>query len=164
MVEPQRYAFRPVTRDDLALIKAWRATPHVRAWWDAWAGDAAEAVADPKVTRWIVSLGARPIGFMQDYSVHGWDQHHFAHLPEGSRGIDQYLGAADMLGQGHGTGFIRQRVQALFADGVPVVATDPHPDNARAIAVYEKVGFRVAGPVEETPWGRILPMVARCSV
>ncbi len=66
-----------------------------------------------------------------------------------------------MIGIGHGSAFIRDRIQALFDGGAPVVATDPHPDNARAIAVYKKLGFEPSGPAEQTGWGLILPMLAR---
>jgi aminoglycoside 6'-N-acetyltransferase len=57
-----------------------------------------------------------------------------------------------------GTAFIAERVLALFAEGAPAVGTDPHPDNARAIAAYRKVGFAVVGGPEETEWGRVVRM------
>lgn len=95
---------------------------------------------------------------MQDTSVHGWPEHHCADLPPGSRGIDQHIGEADMIGKGHGTGFISACVRQLFADGTSVVATDPHPDNTRAISVYTRLGFQAFGAPLETEWGRILPM------
>lgn len=66
-----------------------------------------------------------------------------------------------MLGRGHGTAFIRQRIQELFEDGAPVVATDPHPENERAIAVYKKLGFVPIGPAIHTKWGLVLPMIAK---
>lgn len=56
---------------------------------------------------------------------------------------------------------MRQRMQDLFQNGAPVLATDPQPMNKRAIAVYKKLGFIVAGSVRETEWGTILPMAAR---
>ena len=65
-----------------------------------------------------------------------------------------------MVGRGHGTAFIRQRVQELFIGGAPVVAADPHPRNERAIFVYQKLGFTPTGPAQETRWGFILPMIA----
>ncbi|XWR09917.1 hypothetical protein RWE88_15445 [Sinorhizobium meliloti] len=40
---------------------------------------------------------------MQAYTVHGWDDHHFAHLAKGSQGIDQYIGHPEMVGVGHGS-------------------------------------------------------------
>ncbi len=52
-------------------------------------------------------------------------------------------------------------MRALFDAGVPVIATDPHPANERAIAVYKKLGFEPFGSPLETQWGLILPMLAR---
>ncbi|MFO6465760.1 GNAT family N-acetyltransferase [Jannaschia sp. KMU-145] len=161
MIQAPVYTFRPATMDDIDLLAGWRAAPHVREWWGADDPYGAAQLADPRVARWIVSVGTHPFAYMQDYAVHGWDDHHFAHLPEGSRGIDQYIGDPALLGVGHGKRFIAARVRTLFVGGAPVVATDPHPENARAIAVYRKVGFAVSGPPEETAWGPILPMLAR---
>ena len=161
MTVPGGYAFRPVTEADLGLIAGWLAEPHVRAWWGEDAAYDADDLADRRVARRIVSLAGRPFAYMQDYAVHGWPDHHFAALPAGSRGIDQFIGPPDMLGLGHGPAFVADRLRALFAEGAPVVATDPHPDNARAIAAYRRCGFAASGPPVETRWGRVLPMIAR---
>lgn len=155
------YGFREATLDDLDLLREWQSRPHVREWWGSDEPYDAADLADPRVARWIVSLAERPFAFIQDYTVHGWDNHHFADLPKGARGIDQYIGVPDLVGVGHGSAFIRARMQALFEDGAPVIATDPHPDNARAIAVYEKLGFVPSGPIQQTQWGLILPMLAK---
>lgn len=161
MTVPDAYNFRRVTLSDLALLKAWQSNQHVLEWWGAAEPYGEADLGDLRVTRCIVSLGNRPFAFMQDYTVHGWADHHFAGLPEGSRGIDLYIGDAEMTGLGHGSAFIRQRMQGLFQDGAPVIATDPHPMNNRAIAVYKKLGFIVVGSVRETEWGTILPMAAK---
>lgn len=161
MMTAKTYDFRRVTMDDLELLQMWQAHPHVRAWWDADEPYDREALSDPRVSRWIVSTHERPFAFMQDYTVHGWEDHHFAKLPKGSRGIDQFIGDLGMVGVGHGSAFIGARVQRLFDEGAPVIATDPHPDNKRAIAVYRKLGFESFGPPQETQWGLILPMQAR---
>ena len=154
------YRFRKATLHDLPLLRAWQSNPHVLDWWDDDEPYDEADLTDPRAAHWIVSHGSRPFAFMQDYSVHGWPDHHFGHLPKGSRGIDQYIGEPDMIGHGHGSAFIAARMQALFDEGAPVIATDPHPDNARAIAVYTKLGFAPIGPAEETEWGLILPMTA----
>ncbi|MEM9269271.1 MAG: GNAT family N-acetyltransferase [Pseudomonadota bacterium] len=155
------YQFRHVVREDLPLLAQWRSEDHVRRWW----GDdelLTEAdLKDQNVVRWIVSLESKPFAYLQDYLVHAWVAHPFAYLPKDARGMDQFIGDADFLGLGHGPGFMRQRIHQLFQSGTPVVATDPHPENARAIAAYRKVGFEVDGPVQETQWGTILPMVCK---
>ncbi len=158
---PHQYSFRKATLNDLDLLMAWQSTPHVREWWDVDAPYDEAALADARVRRWIVSTLGRPFAFIQDYTVHGWQDHHFARLPKGSRGIDQYIGDPEMIGVGHGSAFISARMQAIFDEQAPVIATDPHPDNKRAIAVYEKLGFEPFGPPRETRWGLILPMTAR---
>jgi aminoglycoside 6'-N-acetyltransferase len=159
MIAASQYSFRRATLDDLALLEAWQSSPHVREWWDSDEPYDKEDLADPRVARWIVSISERPFAFMQDYVVHGWEDHHFSSLPKGSRGIDQYIGDPDMVGVGHGSAFIGTRMQILFDEGAPVIATDPHPNNERAIAVYKKLGFEPSGPPQETEWGLIMPML-----
>lgn len=154
------YHFRKAAVEDLALLADWQANPHVRAWWDQGRPYNAQDLSDPRVARWIVETGGAPFAFMQDYTVHGWADHHFAGLPKGARGIDQFIGPAEMVGVGYGSAMIAARMRAVFAQGAPVIATDPHPDNARAIAVYSKLGFAPSGPPQDTQWGLILPMVA----
>lgn len=156
------YEFRRVTPADLPMIRLWLQTPAVREWWIDADGHPADPIVeddlvDPHVAMWIVSWRGRPFAFMQDYNPHAWDGHHFAHLPPGSRGIDQFIGEPGMIGSGHGSGFIRARVDALFAAGVPAVGTDPHPANVRAIRAYEKAGF-TRREERATDWGYCLLM------
>lgn len=153
-----RYTFENATDADLDLLLEWQSRPHVCEWWDSVEPGDARDFEDKRVSRWIVSSAGRPFAYMQDYTVHGWKDHHFYHLPKGSRGIDQFIGEPDMTGKGHGPAFIAERLKMLFDQGAPVIATDPHPDNTRAIAAYKKAGFEALGPARETPWGLILPM------
>ncbi|HZG09547.1 MAG TPA: GNAT family N-acetyltransferase [Allosphingosinicella sp.] len=155
------YAFRPATLADLPMLERWRQAPAVLRWWGAWAHPQAEFeahLADPAMTLWIVELGGRPFAYAQDYACHAWDPHPFSYLPPGSRGVDQYIGEPDMLGRGHGSAFLRRHCDRLFADGVPAIGTDPHPDNLRAIRAYRKAGFAVASGPIETRWGRAVLM------
>ena len=156
------YRFRPVTSADTPLLRAWRAQPHVRLWWGASEDeDPADVLVERDAAMWIVELDGGAFACAQDYLPHGGDPHHFADLPPGSRGIDQYIGEPDMLDRGHGSAFIRRHVERLFAAGAPVVGTDPHPNNARAIRAYRKAGFVIASDPLETRWGRALLMECR---
>ena len=156
------YSFRPVTRADLSLLREWRSRPHVVRWWGPPdVEDPAETLAEGDVSMWIVEHEERPFAYAQDYVPHDWDDHPFAHLPPGSRGIDQYIGEPDMLDRGHGSAFVRAHVERLFAAGAAVVGTDPHPDNARAIRAYEKAGFVIASDPLDTRWGRAILMECR---
>lgn len=133
--------------------------PHVVAWWGAPEVEAAaEALADPRIALWIVEHDGRPFAYAQDYAPHDWDDHPFAHLPAGARGIDHYIGEPDMLDRGHGSAFIRAHCARLFAAGAPAIGTDPHPDNRRAIRACEKAGFSIASEPLDTRWGRAVLM------
>lgn len=156
------YSFRPMRDADLPMLARWRAMPHVTEWWgDPALEDEEEELDDPRIATWIVEHEGRPFAYAQDYDVHGWPDHPFAHLPPGSRGIDQYIGEPDMLDRGHGSAFVRAHVARLFAGGAPAVGTDPHPDNRRAQRAYEKAGFTLASAPLDTPWGRAVLMECR---
>jgi aminoglycoside 6'-N-acetyltransferase len=156
------YRFRPATLNDLSLLRLWRSYPHMIEWWGPpEEDDIEEAIADPHTSAWIVEYDGRPFAYAQDYDPHAWPGHHFEHLPPGSRGIDQSIGEPDMLDQGHGSAFISQFCDGLFERGVPVIGTDPHPDNARAIRAYEKAGFEIVSEPLDTDWGLCLLMERR---
>lgn len=153
------YDFRLVVEADLPLIARWRDAPHVRKWWgEPTVEDERKKLADRRISMWIVKFDGRPFAFAQDYDVHGWSPHLFSHLPPGSRGIDQFIGEADMLNRGHGSAFVKQHIARLFAKGVPAIGTDPHPSNARARRAYEKAGFAVTSNPVDTLWGRAVLM------
>jgi aminoglycoside 6'-N-acetyltransferase len=153
------YSFRAVTAADLPLLGRWRAMAHVVQWWGPPDVEReAEKLDEPGIEMWIVEHRGRPFAFAQDYDPHGWEPHPFSHLPRSSRGIDQFIGEAEMLDRGHGSAFVRAHVERLFAAGAPAVGTDPHPDNLRARRAYEKAGFTAVGQPIETRWGRAILM------
>jgi aminoglycoside 6'-N-acetyltransferase len=155
------YAFRPAAREDLPLLLRWLRTPEVIRWW----GDPQEQAAllrddldEPAMVMRIVSLAGRPFAYAQDYAVHAWPQPHFAHLPEGARAIDSFIGEAAMIGCGHGSIYLRLLAKRLLAEGAPVVAIDPDRDNFRARCAYAKAGFR-GDTVVETEHGSAILML-----
>jgi aminoglycoside 6'-N-acetyltransferase len=155
------YAFRRMSSADLPLIRRWLATPEVVRWW----GDPSEQYAlvsgdldHPDMDQFIVTLDDRPFGYIQSYPLSTWNQG-FGAQPAATRGIDQFIGEPDMIGCGHGSGFIRQFADALKRKGTPRIVTDPDPANIRAVRAYEKAGFRGERMVD-TPDGRSLLMVS----
>jgi aminoglycoside 6'-N-acetyltransferase len=141
---PVSYAFRPVVRNDLPLLRIWLRTPEVVRWWGDPEQEAALLTADldePRMVMQIVSFEGRPFAYAQHYAVHVWPQPHFSHLPLGARAIDAFIGEEDMIGRGHGSAFLKLLASQLSAEGAPVVAIDPDADNVRARRAYEKAGF-----------------------
>jgi aminoglycoside 6'-N-acetyltransferase len=155
-----RYAFRAMTADDLPMIKRWLAEPHVREWW----GDPAEQyqlvsgdLDEPAMDQYIVSVDGRAFGYLQCYDLTAWNSG-FGKQPTGTRGIDLFIGEADMIAHGHGSAMIRAFADERLTRGVPRMVTDPDPNNLRARRAYENAGFTPVGMVD-TPDGPSLLMV-----
>ena len=64
-----------------------------------------------------------------------------------------------MIGRGHGSAFISQHVDALFAAGAPVVGVDPDPENGRAVRAYAKAGFTPTEVVKDSEGYDVLLML-----
>jgi aminoglycoside 6'-N-acetyltransferase len=151
------YLFRPMVADDLPMVRRWLETAHVREWWtnspeEFTFGD------DPLVDQFIVVKDDHPFAYLQCYDQNSGSDFGLGRHPAGTRGIDQFIGEAGMVGRGHGSAFIRTFTDGLLVAGTPRVITDPNPANARAIRAYEKAGFLRLREVD-TPGGRALLMV-----
>jgi aminoglycoside 6'-N-acetyltransferase len=153
------YEFRAMSAADLPLIRSWLETPEVMRWWGEpdeqyllVSGDLDHADMD----QFVVCVDGRPFGYIQCYALSTWNQG-FGAQPPATRGIDQFIGEPDMIGRGHGSGFIRQFVDGLLRSGTIRVVTDPDPANARAVRAYEKAGFKRDRMVD-TPDGPALLM------
>ena len=154
------YAFRPMTRDNLPMVRRWLQTSEVARWWGQPDEQYALVSGDldhPDMDQFIVAAGDLLFGYIQCYALSAWNQG-FGPQPEATRGIDQFIGEPDMIGCGHGSGFIRQFTDGLLASGIPRIVTDPDPDNTRAVRAYAKAGFQ-SDRVVETPDGPALLMV-----
>jgi aminoglycoside 6'-N-acetyltransferase len=156
-----RYQFQPMTAADLPLVRGWLEQPHVTAWW----GEPDEQfilvsgdISQPAMDQFLVISDGRPFAYLQCYDQSAWPEGGLGEHPAGTRGIDQFIGEADMVSKGHGSAFIRDYIEGLLANGTPRVVTDPDPGNARAIRAYQKAGFAKQGLVD-TPEGVALLMV-----
>jgi aminoglycoside 6'-N-acetyltransferase len=133
--------------------------PHVAKWWDG--TDELELVSGdlshPEMAQFVVACDRQRFAYLQCYNLSAWNTGFGSH-PTGTRGLDQFIGEARMLDRGHGSAFIREFIEQLFAQGIPRVAIDPDPANARAIRAYEKAGFHRSNIVD-TPDGLALLMV-----
>jgi aminoglycoside 6'-N-acetyltransferase len=155
------YQFLPMSVAHLPLVRHWLHASHVGKWW----GDPDEQFAlvrgdldEPAMDQFIVVTDDRPFAYLQCYDPSAWPEGGLGLQPQGTRGIDQFIGKAEMLGQGHGSAFIRSFVDSLLARGAPRVLTDPDPENPRAVRAYEKAGF-CKDRLVDTPDGRALLMV-----
>ena len=155
-----QYIFRPISVADLPLIRRWLALPHVRQWW----GDPQEQYTlvsgdldEPAMDQYIVSSGGKSFAYLQCYDLTAWNSG-FGQHPPGTRGIDLFIGEADMIECGHGSALIRAFADERLRQGAPRMVTDPDPANFRAMRAYEKAGFEKVRMVD-TPDGTALLMV-----
>jgi len=154
------YRFRPMTPGDLPVVRRWLETPEVARWWGLPDEQFVLVSGDldhPDMAQFIVAIDDHPFAYVQCYRLGIWNEGFGAQRP-GTRGIDQFIGEPEMIGQGHGSGFIRHFTDQLLASGLPRIVTDPDPDNGRAIRAYAKAGFQVDRLVD-TPDGVALLMV-----
>jgi len=155
------YQFRPMSAADLPLIRQWLNAPPVTQWWgeaDKQFNLVKDDLGHPAMDQFIVTADDRPLAYLQCYDPMAWPEGGFGRQPDGTRGIDQFIGEVGMIGRGHGSAFIRSFVDSQLAAGTSRVVTDPDPANARAVRAYGKAGFRKDRLVD-TPDGRALLMV-----
>jgi aminoglycoside 6'-N-acetyltransferase len=133
--------FRPLTADDFTLLLEWLSREHVKQWWDD-GDDTLEKVVrnygeqEELLERFILvgsyESGEKPIGYFQYYLN-----------PDGSIGIDQFIGEEEYINRGVGTQAIQMFVEMIKRERKPSsIILDPSPENKRAIRCYEKAGFK----------------------
>jgi aminoglycoside 6'-N-acetyltransferase len=137
---------RLASEDDAELLRGWISDQRVAAHYGGRDRMPAEAeritssFADDEVTRCIVEVDGRPIGYVQFYPV--LDSAEFAlDAARGVWGMDQFIGIPELWGQGIGSRFVRIVALYLKANGAAHVVTDPAVSNLRAVRAYEKAGF-----------------------
>lgn len=141
-----KVTLRPATLQDLPLLRAWDEEPHVLASdpnhdWD-WAHD----LERPETGReyFIAEVDGRPIGVMEICDPATEDSQYWGpDAPPHHRALDIWIGPADALGKGYGTGMMHLALDRCFADpAVEAVLLDPLANNLRAHRFYERLGFR----------------------
>lgn len=136
-----RVTLRPVTDADRGPLRTILADPSVARWWGMTASPD-EAVekwldADADTAAFAIEVDAAVVGSIQAVEEADPDYRH--------AGIDLFL-AAEAQGHGHGPDAVRTLARYLFeVRGHHRLTIDPAATNARAIAAYERVGFRRVG-------------------
>ncbi len=150
------YTFTALREEDLTLARGWLLEPHVRRWWhddpdetdypeDTLAGWREAIRGDDPTDMFLIRLGGLPIGVLQSYRV---DDHpdyvaQLGALPGPAFSLDLFIGAAELVGRGHGPALIRAFLRGAFAHyGLDLCVIGPSRANLAAIRAYEKAGFR----------------------
>ncbi|WP_270182244.1 GNAT family N-acetyltransferase [Alkalihalobacillus sp. CinArs1] len=98
----------------------------------------------------IVSYDKAPIGYIQFYRSYSiaW-----VSLPDGTYGMDQFIGEPSYWNKGIGTELVKMVVEFLVKEKeAALIVMDPQVWNDRAIACYEKVGFKKKSILKQHEW------------
>ena len=155
-------SLRPMTLDDLPLVRRWLDQPPVARWWlsggtvDAELDSYAEAIrGDDPTFMLIATQFGEPVGFWQWYA---WSDYPKAADGVGARpgdcGIDYALGEPAAIGGGVGTELVAALVAEVraYRPDAGIVA-DPEATNRASRRVLEKNGFVLVAerPVPSEP-------------
>jgi aminoglycoside 6'-N-acetyltransferase len=142
-IEGERVTLRPIAPEDRAPLKAIRDEPEVIRFWGRqtaeWPGD------DESVEEWVVELEGELIGIVQFSEETDPDYRH--------ADVDILL-ATRVHGRGLGTDAMRTVMAYLVEQrGHHRITLTTWPHNARAIHLYEKLGFRQVGITRQSERG-----------
>jgi aminoglycoside 6'-N-acetyltransferase len=156
--------FRPMTRDDLPTYVDWQHTPHARQWFHAGRMDLAEAErrygpridGDVPIRMWVIRLGGRDVGMLQDYRVGDNDEYAAKTGDPDAAAFDYLIGDPDLVGRGIGTRmvgqFLRERLRPAYPDAPRFLASPDHRNRA-SLRLLDKLGFRQGLWIDEPAGG-----------
>ena len=149
--------FRPLTEDDLPLVRDWLQREHVRPWWR---DSIEESIAECRGTiegreptdHYLIVLDGRPVGMIETYLVSDYpDWEAIVQVGDGVAGVDLLIGEADLIGRGLGPRILADFARdVVFADAkrkACVAAVEE--ENQRSWRAFEKAGFHYVRDVEE---------------
>jgi RimJ/RimL family protein N-acetyltransferase len=158
------FMFKRVEEKDLPLLYSWFQASHVKQWWpvpekkEDFFNSFLKRIRSTEIVPYIVLLNDKPIGYLQSYPVDRSKSTWLPDLPDGTIGIDQFIGEREYVGKGFGTLFIKDFIHFLQnKNNHFTVIVDPDPNNLAAIRCYEKVGFMKVGEYQ-APLGPALIM------
>ena len=155
------YQFRPISVADLPMIRRWLETPHVAQWWhdpDEQFALVSEDLDHPAMDQFVVTAHDRPFAYLQCYDPNAWPEGGLGIRPDGTRGIDQFIGEPDMVDCGHGSALIRsfvslaalaslERLVAKLEEGAAVVLADAVVDLAEVQRGSRRAWVEFAPPL-----------------
>jgi aminoglycoside 6'-N-acetyltransferase len=142
----ERVVLRPMTEADRPALEAIVADPAIGEYWGDDTVELESPDGDEPVHQWVVLVDGAVAGYVQAYEELD-PQYTYA-------GMDIFLAPA-FHGRGVGPEVLRTVARWLIdVRGDHRLVIDPRADNARAIAAYERIGFRRVGILRHYDRGR----------
>ncbi len=146
--------FEPFTEKFLSDYYRWAEKDHVKNTWFIDGYQPIDAILKTIEGNgydfpFVILLDEVPIGYIIYCDLYAYKTIHpspkgvFIGEPEGTCGVDFFIGEAELLNQGLGTQIMQSFCKMLFKNPqVKRIVIDPASNNTRAIRCYEKVGFK----------------------
>jgi aminoglycoside 6'-N-acetyltransferase len=146
------FSFKLAQEEDLPLLFTWFHREHIAQLWPepkAWPDF--QQKWQKNITQdsrhcFIVYLDTVPVGYIHYYYVDADDRKKFfeSNILDSAVGLDLFIGEPEYLGKGYGTKMLQAFIEFLKQrePDCKMIIIDPATDNTRAIACYEKVGFK----------------------
>ena len=151
------FAFRPLTREDFALLSEWLSAAHVEIWWREESDDGSiEERYGPIVDGndptevFIIEREAQPLGLIQRFKIADnpeWQSTlSVTGTPTNGMGIDYFIGAERMIGRGFGPELIDHFMRQTWVQypEITSVVVSTNENNRRSWRALEKAGFHRA--------------------
>lgn len=152
MIKGEKVILRPIRQEDLPVLYKWINDPEIMGFW--YGRDKPRSMewikkhfmmmteGESPSECWIIEVGRKPIGYMYNTPSKDEDSGEFTGRVE----LDILIGEKTEWGKGYGTDAMKAMLDYTFnqqkAERVFIM---PRISNARAIHVYEKVGFKKEG-------------------
>ncbi|MEI7026244.1 GNAT family N-acetyltransferase [Paenibacillus sp. y28] len=144
-------AVRHVKQEDEGYLHKWMNDPQILEFYEG--RDRPHDMAlirehfytEDETIRCMIELNRAPIGYMQFYEVNRLTLASYGYCADGKRsfGLDQFIGEASCWNRGIGQAVIRAMVAELVTNKqAERIMMDPQAWNLRAIACYERCGFK----------------------
>ena len=144
-------AFAEMSNEDIELVKAWLAKPHVGRWWtDSWSKEIFQDTVHGKNESFIhgstiICIDDVPIGLSQMYFSSSSPE---TRLSCGECGLRFFIGDTEYLQQKLGRVIISKLVEGIFrATKIERIVCEPQADNWPAIISLKRAKFRDHGRV-----------------
>lgn len=145
-------SLRGLQEEDAPLLLKWLTNPRVLEYYEGRdSGFDLDRIREKffnreeELTPCIIQYQSLPIGYLQFYPVLGEGQREYGLLPTDAvlYATDQFIGETAYWNRGIGQALMKAVTDYLFDEqSADSVILDPQCRNKRAIACYEKVGFR----------------------
>ena len=151
-------AFRPLARQDLPSLVAWRQAPHAARWFperlDLTAAERkyGPRIAGPSPVRvHVATVDGSDAGFLQRYRVGDYEEYAAATGLPDAIGLDYAIGVPQLTGRGLGPQLIWSYLLDVALPAHPAARhalASPDVANRASIRALEKAGFTIVGQIE----------------